>query len=60
VIFRKILQKTLDFNCDLLKEGKRYLTIPLDFPNAQTIFSHRVATISSYLIAFRRKIGPKQ
>jgi hypothetical protein len=37
VIFRQILQKTLNFNCDFLKEGKRYLTFPVDFLKAQTI-----------------------
>ena len=37
VIFRKILQKTLNFNCDFLKEGIRYLTFPVDFLKAETI-----------------------
>ena len=40
VIFRKILQKTLNFNCDFLKEGIRYLTFPVDFLKAQTIVFH--------------------
>jgi hypothetical protein len=37
VIFRKILQKSLNFNCDFLEEGKRYLTFPVDFLKAQTM-----------------------
>ena len=40
VIFRKILQKTLNFNCDFLKEGIRYLTFPVDFLKAETIVFH--------------------
>jgi hypothetical protein len=53
VIFRKILQRTLNFNCDFLKEGKRYLTLPVDFLKAQTIVFHQghnhFATISLLL-----------
>ena len=41
VIFRKILQKTLNFNCDFLKEGIRYLTFPVDFLKAETIVFHK-------------------
>ena len=41
VIFRKILQKTLNFNCDFLNEGIRYLTFPVDFLKAQTIVFHK-------------------
>ena len=37
VIFRQILQKTLNFNCDFLNEGIRYLTFPVDFLKAETI-----------------------
>jgi hypothetical protein len=37
VIFRKILQKKLNFNCNFLKEGIRYLTFPVDFLKAETI-----------------------
>jgi hypothetical protein len=36
-IFHEILQKTLNFNCDFLKEGKIYLTFPVDFSKAQMI-----------------------
>jgi hypothetical protein len=41
VIFRKILQKTLNFNCDFLKEGKRYSTFPVDILKAETIVFHQ-------------------
>ena len=41
MIFRKILQKTLNFNCDFLKEEIRYLTFPVDFLKAQTIVFHK-------------------
>jgi hypothetical protein len=34
MIFRKIFPKTLNFNCDFLKEGKRYLNFPVDFLKA--------------------------
>jgi hypothetical protein len=33
-------KKTLNFNCDFLKEGKRYLIFPVDFLKAQTIVFH--------------------
>jgi hypothetical protein len=41
VIFRKILQKTLNFKCDFLKKEKRYLTFPVDFLKAETIVFHK-------------------
>ena len=37
----KILQKTLNFNCDFLNEGIRYLTFPVDFLKAETIVFHK-------------------
>ena len=47
VIFRKILQKTLNFNCDFLKEGIRYLTFPVDFLKAETIVFHKCCNENS-------------
>ena len=49
VIFRKILQKTLNFNCDFLKEGIRYLTSPVDFLKAQSDSNNFLSPISSLL-----------
>ena len=31
----------VNFNCDFLHEGKRYLTFPVDFLKAQTILFHK-------------------
>jgi hypothetical protein len=63
MIFHEILQKTLNFNCDFLKEGKRYFTFPVNFLKAQTIIFHESCndfSPISLLLGVNDKIAPKQ
>jgi hypothetical protein len=53
VIFRQILQQTLNFNCNFLEEGKRYLTFPVDFLKAHDCFPQQLQPFFSNLIAFK-------
>ena len=38
---KNFIKKTTKFNRNFLKEGKRYLTFPVDFLKAETIFFHK-------------------
>jgi hypothetical protein len=63
MIFREILQKTPNFNCDFLKEEKKYFTFPVNSLKAQTIIFHKSCndfSAISLLLGVNGKIAPKQ